>query len=163
MDLNGVKNKVCFLDFDGVLCTAKTNFRLIDIYSVGFLQWVCEAANVKVVITSTWRFSNPKEFFDNLFGFNNIHNDWATIDLRDDNANRIRGDEIQEWLNRHPEVDQYLILDDDTDMLRTQMVHFRKICAYDGIKYNDMEFIRKYFGLDWVPYDCEKYVTAPSL
>ena len=34
--------------------------------------------------------------------------------------NGFRGDEIKEWLNRHPEVTQYAILEDDEDFYPDQ-------------------------------------------
>ena len=37
----------------------------------------------------------------------------------------IRGDEIQHWLD-HNEVESYVILDDDDDMLASQMANFVK-------------------------------------
>ena len=36
----------------------------------------------------------------------------------------IRGDEIQEWLDEHPEVEKYAIIDDDDDMLPEQEENF---------------------------------------
>ena len=47
-----------------------------------------------------------------------------------------RGGEIQKWLNEHPDVDNYVILDDDGDMWDSQLYHFVQmnyengICAY---------------------------------
>lgn len=35
-----------------------------------------------------------------------------------------RGYEIEEWLNKHPEVENYVILDDDDDMLDSQLNNF---------------------------------------
>jgi hypothetical protein len=36
----------------------------------------------------------------------------------------VRGDEIQAVLNIHPEITHYVILDDDTDMLKHQLGNF---------------------------------------
>lgn len=65
------------------------------------------------VVTSSW--SNPgmhsKEQIQQLFVENNIpavfHSDW-TLDHNKD----LRSTQILQWLNRHPEVKKYLILDD---------------------------------------------------
>jgi Swiss Army Knife RNA repair-like protein len=44
-----------------------------------------------------------------------------------------RGHEIQAWLNEHPEVERYAILDDDNDMLEHQMVNFFQTSCRTGI------------------------------
>ena len=42
--------------------------------------------------------------------------------------------EIDKWLSEHPEVDKYVILDDDTDMLPKQISFFVKTNPYeDGL------------------------------
>ncbi|MCK9440299.1 MAG: hypothetical protein M0Q13_02645 [Methanothrix sp.] len=35
--------------------------------------------------------------------------------------------EIEEWLKRHPFISDYIIIDDDRDMLEKQMSHFFKV------------------------------------
>lgn len=37
------------------------------------------------------------------------------------------GLEIDEWLKRHPFISDYIIIDDDSDMLEKQMSHFFKV------------------------------------
>lgn len=72
--------------------------------------------DVKIVISSTWRMGRDtieelKEILDHE------HIDSSRVIGRtgsDDSG--IRGREIQAWLNLHPEVTDFLILDDDRDM-----------------------------------------------
>ena len=45
----------------------------------------------------------------------------------------VRGHEIQEWLDKHPEVTRYAILDDDSDMLPEQMPNFFKTTFQNGL------------------------------
>jgi hypothetical protein len=51
------------------------------------------------------------------------HEDGSTKRLSGDAYNG-RGSEIAEWLSRHPEVDRYAIVDDDSDMLPEQVPFF---------------------------------------
>ena len=66
------------------------------------------------VITSTWRKNHNKEFFIDILG-KYLHKDYKTKVLY-----RIRGLEIEEWLDRHKEVKDYIILDDDIDFTEYQ-------------------------------------------
>ena len=55
------------------------------------------------------------------------------IDITPSTIQRHRGTEIQMWLDAHPEVDNYVILDDDTDMLDSQYEHFVHISYEKGL------------------------------
>ena len=48
----------------------------------------------------------------------------SIYDTTPDFADGCRGDEIQDWLDRYPEVTGYCILDDDSDMLDSQLRNF---------------------------------------
>ena len=45
-------------------------------------------------------------------------------------------DEIEEYLNQHPEIDNYVIIDDDLDMLTKQMNNFVVTDTNIGMTYN---------------------------
>lgn len=45
----------------------------------------------------------------------------------------VRGDEIQAWLDAHPEVTKYAILDDDCDMLPSQLHSFFRTDVAQGL------------------------------
>lgn len=116
---------IIFLDMDGVLASpraflaqgdARTHEdRWIDDIAVRHLSMVCTATQAFVVISSTWRIGRTRANFVDLLGRHgfqgDIHMDWKTIDSN----SRFRGDEVQEWLGRHPEVKRHVILDDETD------------------------------------------------
>jgi len=79
-----------------------------------------ETREFSVVISSSWRHYLDKEFhFNDLFMVNllklPLHTDWKTITIpysvTEDNLD-VRASEIQEWLSRHPEIEDYLIIDD---------------------------------------------------
>jgi hypothetical protein len=46
-----------------------------------------------------------------------------------------RGVEIQQWLDEHPDVTNYVILDDDSDMLEHQMKNF--VVTFDNVDHPD--------------------------
>lgn len=79
-----------------------------------------------VVISSSWRkYYNKEACFNELFTVNgltlNLHSDWKTADLRAATSSIYtssydttcaRATEINEWLTRHQEIKDYVILDD---------------------------------------------------
>lgn len=104
-----------FLDFDGVLLTKWTRFRRMDVCAVSQLNRLCRESGAGVVISSTWRhiglgrcraMLREADFKGKVLG--------ATPTIW--GRGFCRGDEIQDWLARHPEVERFVILDDDDDM-----------------------------------------------
>ena len=146
-------DKVIFLDIDGVLVTTRSFIanrgkRLFDCIAAAMLRRVCENG-VSIVISSTWRFRadltgksdcpTDNQLHDNLMSeglLPYLHSDWKTVDLHRACADQIRGDEIAEWLSRHPEVTHYAIIDDDVDMtLEQKRDHFVRTDAMNGFMY----------------------------
>lgn len=123
---------VVFLDYDGVVNTPQWRFnegenRWVCTYAYPSMntvndfqavQWVsefCQKYDYKIVVTSTWRFrENYKECLIN----GGLRKEIEIIDKtpRFMSTKFSRGDEISAWLREHPEVESYLIFDDDTDM-----------------------------------------------
>ncbi|KKL95678.1 hypothetical protein LCGC14_1852100, partial [marine sediment metagenome] len=56
---------------------------------------------------------------------------------------KVRGDEIAAWLDENPEYDDYIILDDDRDMLDSQMDRFIYCDSKVGLSYENWEQIRE--------------------
>lgn len=133
-------NKIIFLDFDGVIVTpraaiakgAKGVFRTLDVISCELIEQLLEK-DVSIVISSTWRIGRDLNSIHDFLGSvswkiaNAIHRDWKTRIM-----DGPRGLEIAEWLERHPEVETFIILDDDTDMahLKDRLI---KCDPYDGL------------------------------
>jgi hypothetical protein len=110
---------VIFLDIDGVLNTHKTVERWrgcigIDQVLAQRFSRLQQATGACVVLSSTWRLSRNWKA--------NMHRNGVTgiIDKTPDLRGRIRGEEIQAWLDAHPEVHLYAILDDVRDLLPHQ-------------------------------------------
>ncbi|MEG1009216.1 MAG: HAD domain-containing protein [Clostridia bacterium] len=139
--------KVIFLDIDGVLNTNdyisalytkhlyksnhdKTAFNdtlyrdkygyLFDPRTVTHLESICYKTGAKIVISSTWRLSGLKTM-QNMFRDRKIEAE--VIDITHCHVDRIRGKEIQQWLDNN-EIESYCILDDDSDMLQSQQNNF---------------------------------------
>lgn len=103
---------------------------------MNLLTTLVEKYDAQIVISSTWRILVKDSYaFKQLFkvaGYrtiaNALHKDYMT-----DKEGNIRGEEIQRWLDAHPECDNYLILDDDCDMVPSQEEHFVNTSVKDGI------------------------------
>lgn len=145
--------KVIFLDIDGVLWTVKTAITVdkdSDIRSIDALDPVlCRLLSLlkevdtglRLVISSTWRKRCTKEWLVNHFAGYGLtipfHEDWRTIIV----GNGHRGDEIREWLDRHPEVMTYVCIDDDSDFHPDQPLV--KTHVYDGLSFQNWRDIQK--------------------
>ncbi len=115
--------KIIFLDIDGVLNVYGTGR---DEFGSTFhkhfednLKSIVDATNAKIVISSTWRMNGLSEM-KRMWEMRDIPG--QVIDITPV-MNTDRGEEISEWL-RNNNVDNYVILDDDSDMLPEQMDHF---------------------------------------
>lgn len=154
---------VIFLDIDGVVTSARDNgFRDFNLHVVHWLRWCCEMSGAKIVISSTWRHSHDKAFWQTIFG-EHIHDDWRTPDgCRKEKSglwiSPIRGDEIAEWLGEHPDVTAYWILDDDSDFCEDQKPFFIKTDGYNGMLFESFMQLRDGLKIDSFPaYDAEIY------
>lgn len=125
--------KIIFLDIDGVLNVigqGRDEFgQLFHKHFEDNLKYIIDSTNAKIVISSSWRCSGLKVMQDmwkkrNLAGevigitpYVNVNNSLAF------NERTERGLEIQSHIDDNNIVD-YVILDDDSDMLPHQMNRF---------------------------------------
>ena len=145
---------VIFLDIDGVLNVESYITTVFDIckrenldphkhmrdkyghlfcpLTKRYLEWIIESCDAKIVISSTWR----------MAGYQNMQDLWkhrelpgeiigvTPIDRRRTNdtlsfkERAERGHEIKSYLEKHPEITNYVIIDDDDDVLPEQEEHF---------------------------------------
>lgn len=137
--------KVLFLDIDGVVNCAKTTQRHrgtigidpVMAFMVGKIQL---DTGCEVVLSSTWRLWDytRAEVRKQVVKF---------IDCTPQIPAAPRGAEIQDWLDRHPEVTHYAILDDDSDMLPKQFDHFFKTSWQTGLTEEIAEAVTKHLNL----------------
>jgi hypothetical protein len=110
---------VLFLDIDGVLVTMKSDYQETPVYdeyhrfskkSVDLLVEIIKEYNFTVVLSSAWRLFNETYFaVENLLKKFEIKIYDTTPDF-ETLAGRYL--EISEWLDRHPGVEKFIILDD---------------------------------------------------
>lgn len=129
---------IIFLDFDGVLNSiswykrrekkkhaTRLEFKLheFDPECIELLNKLCQDINAKVVISSTWR-------IDGLDACRNYLSlsggTFEVIDITGQSQSRHRGLEIEKWLtdNKPNDFLEYVIIDDDDDMLPSQYTNF---------------------------------------
>jgi len=116
MLLREVVLKVIFLDVDGVLNSHALiyhyGFDYIDEGLLELLATVVNKTGSEVVLSSTWRLEERNR---NLVKASLSRFGMKLFDWTKSIAGGYRCDEISEWLNRHPKVKKYAILDDDPD------------------------------------------------
>ena len=129
--------KIIFLDIDGVLnvycesrdkfgCTFHSNF-------VDNLKNIIDNTGAKIVISSSWR-TDGLDIMKDLWKYRDLPGEVIDVTLHSYDLIRQgkfefyddveRGHEIQDWLDKHKEVTNYVIIDDDNDMLDTQRSNF---------------------------------------
>jgi len=161
-------SKVVFLDIDGVVCTLRSHYAFgnkgglmeaWDITSCQLIRRLCEKHNYEIVISSTWR-NKPENvrlylatygLIDHLYGeaFPDVVDgsrkfEWVTPHKRNipfpDGCDRLlRGHEIQHWLDNHKDVAEFIIIDDDSDMLENQLPRFIHTDGMDGFGSKDYQ------------------------
>lgn len=133
--------KILFLDIDGVLNSklyfknsfnSDENDSRFDAYSVYLLKKLVEEFSLKIVITSHWRTGMVDKLMSELKRNDLIpylHQDSFTPILRSEQ----RGSEIKAWLDSHPEINEYIIIDDNENILEEQKYRFVKTDAFAGL------------------------------
>lgn len=124
---------------------------LFDARAVNWLGLAIAKTGAKIVISSTWRYSGLAEM-QALWADRKLPGEVVGItpSYRHDNTlnpfkgspyEEYRGAEIYAYLKDRTDVDGYAIVDDDTDMLPTQLRHFVKTDAEFGITHRSAELI----------------------
>lgn len=141
--------KVLFLDFDGVL-NSQNYYRSmknhqqkysmfderadLDPFAIGFLnQLLHDLPDLRIVVSSAWRIGRTTEQLSKLLEDVGVH-PGRVIDRTKDVSERgyERGWEIQDWLDEHPEVKEFAIVDDDSDMVHLRD-RFVKTSQWTGL------------------------------
>ena len=141
--------KVIFLDIDGVLNCATTTRRLdvcfefnfVDTRKVLRLRDIVERTGTKLVLSSTWRLgADPKAFYLEREALRELAAEFRRVrcplwfDVTPYLPRAKRWQEINAWLLLHPEVEDYIIIDDwGEDEFRPMMDHLVKCDARFGL------------------------------
>lgn len=120
-----IKHKIIFLDVDGVLNSHTTKdtcgfYIGIEDRKVKLLRDIVDATDAKIVLSSTWRlgFDYKGHRLEGHIPYLKEKLDKFGLEIYDKTEQLTRdggcrGREIHEWLTRHPEVDQWVVLDDE--------------------------------------------------
>lgn len=144
---------VLFLDIDGVVNCKTTaqrhrGFIGIDPYKAFLVGNMVDKLGLNVVLSSTWRSSKDgrDEVKRQVCNFIDCTPDLADPALYEPNTTYTkRGHEIKAWLDKHPEVTKYAILDDDGDMLPEQMPNFFQTTWDFGVDEEIIERVTMHF------------------
>ena len=153
--------KIIFLDFDGVLNHEQfygrryeANFKgygehpvsEFDFNSVAVLNHIIEKTDAKVVVSSTWRLGRSIEELQTILDSVGFKGEIIakTPNLRNDGDYVLRGNEILKWIRDNKELigqyyhefENYVIFDDDSDMLYWQKDNFLLVDRYVGLTYH---------------------------
>jgi hypothetical protein len=145
--------KIIFLDFDGVITTLKSRWRL-DIEKLNLLGEILDKTGAQLVISSSWRQNNVEntinQFKDKTRYFNNnmefpycdkIIGVTKYVPPKKMSDRHLRGDEIQLWIDENLKGKEYnyCILDDDMDMIEEQLPYFVNTYSETGLSNEDVE------------------------
>ena len=130
---------VIFLDIDGVITRPVNDLINNGDYigsredticpkCLGILEDIVNKTKAKIVVSSTWRLNYDVEDLRRVFREKSLTNwDAPIIDTvrKRSYGEEIRGDLVQEWIDDH-DVDDYAILDDDSDFYYYQPLVYVK-------------------------------------
>ena len=144
--------KIIFLDIDGVLCNRKSWINITDYYDgydnfdnncLRLLEKIVEETKAFIVVTSSWRVGKTTEKMKKIFLDRGFKYSEKIIDITPDLLNDCpSGWEIRKWLHCQKTessfpVKQYVIIDDDIDMLYEQKDNFVETKTEIGLTEQD--------------------------
>ena len=154
--------RLIFLDIDGVLnCQLFYDEQLDGSYveqnickkRVGWLNDLCKDTGAKIVISSTWRMGRTIDEMRDIL--NEVGATFEIIGMTPilRNEGCVRGNEIQQWIEKNDSItglpyydySDYVIIDDDSDMLLWQKDNFFQTDSYSGLTPNTCYKIQKFF------------------
>ena len=111
--------KIIILDIDGVCNDACTTTKHVsegrvydgvDKEKIDLLKKIIDATGAKIILSSTWRkYKDSREYLFKEMGERLAS---CVIGQTPDFGFHLRADEIESWLNDHPEVTKFIVLDD---------------------------------------------------
>lgn len=152
--------KIIFLDIDGVLNSqlfytkrkrqkgqSKEDYHLqnIDSKPIEFLNELIEKTGAKIVISSSWRIGNTMPYLQSLLNKKGLKGEIIAFTPMLKYPGALRGNEIYLWINQNAQMlgitngsdfKEYVIFDDDSDMLWRQRNNYIKVDAYCGLTPN---------------------------
>ena len=154
--------KIVFLDIDGVLCSPRAALALgdegivrrLDPVAVAMVNDICDKTGAKIVISSTWRIETDRmDIVLQAAGVDSKHfffkdHDLGNFGFYTPRNGKNRGEEIAAWIDRHPEVTHYVILDDDSDFSDEQKKYHVKTDYINGMLYEHWQNALEILGVE---------------
>lgn len=152
-----------FLDIDGVLNSTSSEFYGLhvlrsgmisnpDPISVSLVDYFVKLSDAQIVISSSWRklytVNELKLILKDEFKFL----EYDRVIGKTDSEGKLRGEEIQRYIDANNIV-EYVIFDDDSDMLESQKPHFVHTKGHYGFSVFDLEEACKIAKVEMVPHD----------
>lgn len=139
-----MSNKVIFLDIDGVINSERTCYaygsyphdiqdKFFDEVAMSMIRRLCADIGANIVLSSSWRYHHDyRDLAKSL--------QLPIIDATATNSTTYvpRGVEIQEYLDCHPHITHYVIVDDNTDMLPSQQDNFVQTSTREGLTFKNV-------------------------
>ena len=153
-----MRSRICFLDYDGVVNTPMWNEegthcsynynghgKVNNFQAVQWLSEACQKFGYDIVVTSTWRlWDNYKECLIN----GGLRKGIEVLGRTDRIRGVPRGAEIKKYIEDHPEIQYYVIVDDEADMLPEQMGHFIMTNGDTGFNLSEFKRFEEIFESD---------------
>jgi hypothetical protein len=153
-----MKSRICFLDYDGVVNTPMWNAegthcsygfpkqgKVNNFQAVQWLSEACQKFGYDIVVTSTWRLDNNyKECLIN----GGLRKGIEVLGRTPRFSGQPRGSEIKAYIDEHPEIQYYVIVDDEADMLPEQMGHFIMTNGDTGFNLSEFKRFEEIFESD---------------
>jgi hypothetical protein len=160
--------KIIFLDIDGVLNSGDNLISLnvlkeedsdqygqfFDDRCVRYLKWIIQETGAYIVISSSWRLAGlqaMKQLWEDrkLPGFVSGITPRSFINEEGERESyNCRGEEIAAWLkqNNLNDGNEWVIIDDDSDMLEDQTFNFVHVDGRFGLTYPDVQRVITVLG-----------------
>lgn len=144
--------KIIFLDIDDVCNSYRSliafggypyvheNHDKFDQVAISLIENVCKKCNAEIVLSSTWRLVKGWEKLRDILNL-------PIIDKTPALLNGSRGNEISMWLRDNP-IFKYVIIDDTSDMLESQLKNFVHVDCKNGFSYENYEKTLKILGVE---------------
>lgn len=153
-----MNSRVIFLDYDGVVNTPMWNVegtvcsygyphqgKVNNFQAVQWLSEACQKFGYDIVVTSTWRLSpNYKECLIN----GGLRPGIEILGRTDSIRGVCRGVEIKKYLDEHPEITHYVIVDDEADILPEQCGNFVMTNGDTGFNLSEFKEFERIFMKD---------------
>lgn len=153
-----MNSRIVFLDYDGVVNTPMWNSdgtvcsygfpkqgKVNNFQAVQWLSEACQKFGYDIVVTSTWRLDNNyKECLIN----GGLRKGIEVLGRTPRFSGQPRGEEIKAYIEDHPEILYYIIVDDEDDILPEQINNFIQVDGDAGFNLREFKEFEKIFNRD---------------